>query len=428
MRPRSDHHHNRTIAQVALACLSFMAAANLVIANEIHIYPGESIQAAIDAAADGDEIIVYPGTYTGQIDLQGKAITLRSTDPADPATVVSTILDGGQLGSVITCSSGEGPDTVIAGFVITNGSATNGGGMHSYYSSPTVSDCTFIGNSADTWGGGMCNDHCQSTVSNCTFFDNSAQVWGGGLFNIYSNSTVYNCTFINNLTGDHGGGIYNGYCSALIASCTFTGNTSLAWGGGMFSDCSSPTVVDCTFTNNSAVEGAGGMFFDYYSPIVVGCTLTGNAAGLGGGMFNVMVTGLTVTDCTLTANSADIGGGMRNVNCSPKLVECTVAGNIPDQIDGSFGDHIGNIIGEYPPPPTPVTLTGACCLGDGCLAATEAECTAAAGVYLGDGTDCETSSCPEPCIADITGPDAVPDGAVDVHDLLELLAAWGMCP
>lgn len=47
--------------------------------------PGDqpSIQAAINAAVNGDEIIVAPGRYLENINFLGKAITVRSIDPDD---------------------------------------------------------------------------------------------------------------------------------------------------------------------------------------------------------------------------------------------------------------------------------------------------------------------------------------------------------
>src|SRR5690606_4749186 len=56
-----------------------------------------TIQAAINAAADGDEIVLAPGVYTGwgnrDLDLWGKAIVVRSEDPSSPAVVAATVID-----------------------------------------------------------------------------------------------------------------------------------------------------------------------------------------------------------------------------------------------------------------------------------------------------------------------------------------------
>ena len=90
-----------------------------------------SIQTAIDNAVDTDEIVVAPGTYFETIDFIGKAIWLHSSDGADV-----TSIDAQQAGTVVTCATGEGPDTVLDGFVITGGTGTafffnlrQGGGM-----------------------------------------------------------------------------------------------------------------------------------------------------------------------------------------------------------------------------------------------------------------------------------------------------------
>ncbi len=96
-------------------------AAGLVLAASgsadiINVGPGDSIQAAIDAAVDGDEIVVAPGTYFETIDFLGKAITLRSSNGPEV-----TIIDAQGVGSVVTCDSGEGPGTVLEGFTITGG-------------------------------------------------------------------------------------------------------------------------------------------------------------------------------------------------------------------------------------------------------------------------------------------------------------------
>ena len=89
-----------------------------------------TIQAGIDGSSNGDTVIVRDGTYVENINFNGKAITLKSEN--GPAT---TIIDGNQAGTVVTIESGEGSDSVLEGFTVTNGSNTYGGGMWCYSNS-----------------------------------------------------------------------------------------------------------------------------------------------------------------------------------------------------------------------------------------------------------------------------------------------------
>jgi pectin methylesterase-like acyl-CoA thioesterase len=86
----------------------------------------DNIQAAVDAAVDGDEIIVMPGTYTSTqdghvVNMEGKAVTLRSNDPSDPDVVATTIIDGENTRRGLACYNNETSKTIISGFTITNG-------------------------------------------------------------------------------------------------------------------------------------------------------------------------------------------------------------------------------------------------------------------------------------------------------------------
>jgi len=102
-----------------------------------------TIQAGIDSAADGDEVLVDPGTYYENLNLLGKKIHLRSKVGAE-----ETVIDGSrEAEAVIQCRSGESPETVIDGFTITGGSGskvrptsdhTDGGGIFVGWSSPTI--------------------------------------------------------------------------------------------------------------------------------------------------------------------------------------------------------------------------------------------------------------------------------------------------
>ncbi len=101
-----------------------------------------AIQTAIDASttADGDTVLVYPGTYTENINYNGKNIVVGSLylSTQDTSYISSTIIDGNQSGSVVTFENGEGNSAQLIGFKITNGSgkdetqfpyALSGGGV-----------------------------------------------------------------------------------------------------------------------------------------------------------------------------------------------------------------------------------------------------------------------------------------------------------
>ncbi len=227
-----------------------------------------SIQTAIDNAVDTDEVIVAPGTYFETIDFLGKAVWLHSSDGA----AVTTISANGPLeaNTVVTCESGEGPDTVLEGFTITGGTGTffeaepdifrfvGGGMLNTGSSSPTVTNCTFSGNTAEI-AGGMGNDtNSNPTVTNCTFIGNSVTDTGGGMASRNNNPVVTNCTFSGNFADNSGGGMDYENSSPTITNCTFSGNSTNGSGGGTaLYDNSTPTITNCTFNGNSAFTGGG---------------------------------------------------------------------------------------------------------------------------------------------------------------------------
>ena len=87
--------------------------------------PFHAIQRAIDAASDGDMVVVMEGRYAGpgnvNLNFRGKAITVRSQDPENDACMHATIIDGEGQGVIVRFVNDEGPESVFAGFTLVAG-------------------------------------------------------------------------------------------------------------------------------------------------------------------------------------------------------------------------------------------------------------------------------------------------------------------
>ena len=263
---------HRFLTTTALALAGFTAST--AIADTITVCASgcdhTSINAAIDAASDGDVIQLSAETYFegDVIDTVGKAITLLGA--TDKGGNPVSILDGAESHRVLQCINQEGTDTTFENLVITNGYGPLeylfgenfepyhvGGGMgNSNGSSPKLVNCTFSNNSADYGGGMISNNESSPTLDNCMFTNNSADYYGGGMYDFVGSPALTNCTFSNN-SAEFGGGMAITAGSPALTNCTFSYNSASAYGGGMYSDRSSPTLTNCMFCSNteSAIRG-----------------------------------------------------------------------------------------------------------------------------------------------------------------------------
>lgn len=229
-------------------------------------YP--TIQAAINAAAPGDVVVVSPGTYSGvgnrDLSLLGKAITVRSAQ--GPGTCV---INAGGIPNEPHCGfllqNNEPSTAVIEGFTITGGYQFNGGGIYVGTGSPTIRNCVITGNAVGCWGGGLYYEfNASPRVYNCMIVNNSSTDEGGGVFGIGS-GYIESCVIADN-TAATGGGICVFGGQSKFVNCRITGNTTTNSGGGAYLWTGS--MVNCTVANNSATWQGSGVYMSSGATIV----------------------------------------------------------------------------------------------------------------------------------------------------------------
>ena len=264
-----------------------------------------AIQAAIDAAATGDVIEIAPGTYFENLDLLGKAITLRG------AGIAQTIIDGSaqtagpENGSVIRCETGEGPATVLEDLTLTGGTGSlrqigalidqvhMGGGILVLDATPTLrrilvtscicplgaaivaqipagtdwllSDCRFEECESDSSTNSLIYGGNGITFERCEWIDNVGSNGVGA--RIHSTDLVFRqCRFQGNAVMPGiigiGGGLAltspfaaaggTNILTALIEESTFEDNFGGALGGAIVSQADLLTVLRSTFIGNDS--------------------------------------------------------------------------------------------------------------------------------------------------------------------------------
>jgi hypothetical protein len=291
----------------------------------------QKIQGGIDAALNGDTVIVAEGTYVEKISFDGKNITLTSTAPLVRAVVENTVIDGNQSGSVVTFAGTEEETCVLSGFTIQNGKADYSGicgGTADNQTHASIQNCVITANS----DGAMCL--CSGIIRNNTITGNSGS-YGGGLG--ACNGTIEDNVISRNAATYGGGGLYG--CDGSIRNNLIAGN-SAPWGGGVAS-CQG-TIQHNVITNNSSSHGGGLRDCD---GLIHSNTISGNEVdGWGGGLNDC--DGL-IHNNTISANSALLrGGGL--CECASTIENNRISGNSAGQYGGGLawcdGTIRGNII------------------------------------------------------------------------------------
>ena len=305
------------------------------------------IQSAVDAATDGDLILVTNkssltnnigvyqtggrvvyGSLTNRVVID-KAVTVQSVNGPS----VTMIQGNSVLGdSAVRCVYMTNGATLI-GFTLINGGTRGqgdmikekcGGGIWCESTNVSISNCIIAGNSAQYYGSGAYS----GTLNDCTIVTNSLLPTGVGAA---YNSTLYNCLIISNY--------FEGANSCWLSNCVLLGNSGFGGNGG---GAANSTLISCTIVSNSTPAAFGG---GVYLCVLTNCTLIGNSTtnvsstpGYGGGAF-----GSILNNCTLIGNSATFGGAASGGNIPGTgtfpmvLNNCMICSNAAQYGGGVYG-------------------------------------------------------------------------------------------
>jgi beta propeller repeat protein len=292
-------------AFAGLALLSILVhGAGAVVLNVPDEYA--SIQKGIEAAVNGDTVLVAPGLYFERIDFLGKNITVTSTDPNDPGIVGYTIINGQKQGSVVAFKGTETSRAMLTGFTITGGTGTvtqssttskyfYGGGIYCSYASATITHNVIASNvmpykveqTATGAGGAVAGGAGRGGVASYAEYSHGGGIYATGsptiTYNVICRNAAYRgggvyCyggTICNNLVYDNsgcqGGGIY---CSSnygrltnnTIVSNDISLNPEAGYGGNMYVYLGYDSSSSITVANNiiSGADSGGGVYWSGY--------------------------------------------------------------------------------------------------------------------------------------------------------------------
>lgn len=309
------------------------------------LYP--TIQSAINAADDGDNVIVAPGLYRERLSWHDKALFLLGASPE------LTVVDAEYLGPCLAVLNVPNRSKV-GGFTFTQGKAVYvgtggasgiyGGGLVLMNSPIAVTGNRIVNCTSDYAGGGIALLFSEATLKENVITGNYAR-FGGGVCAHSSAAVVKGNRIEANRSGYQGGGLNLWYSAADIRDNQVRNNTSAVLAAGAFVGASSATLRDNEITENSAETYGGGGVLINTDPSPAGSppadiranVISRNTAAHRGGGVALYFSSAEFRDNEVADNTAADGGGFYVYQCSPLLEANTISGNA---VFTSFGGGV----------------------------------------------------------------------------------------
>ncbi len=331
-----------------------------------------TIQAAVDAAVSGDEILIAPGIYSDPThfahlpdDSTLCCVVMKSGLTLRGAGTGQTIIDALHLGRGIHVQAAA--DVEICHMTIRGAFAeVYGAAIFCKGSSPYIHHMEIAGNFD---GGIIAAFDSHPTIENCVMDNNEAKAGGGLAAELGCAPQVYDCRITNNRAPFAAGVWLRG--DALLDHCIIdrnstTGESGVLGGGILIVDGAHARITNCEVTNDSCGGNGGGVSIigDGTQGTLEGCLIAGNVSrgdeGKGGGISVESDAIGVIRDC-IVANNETRGmwseaGGIYAQYAGLEIEGCTIYAN---SVGGSLG-IVGNVFIETSMvTPHPVTITHA---------------------------------------------------------------------
>ncbi len=283
-----------------------------------------TIQAAIDASSNGETITVKNGTYSENINFNGKLVTLVSENGAALTKIQGT----GAADAVVTFDSGETSSAVLDGFTIDNqGSGASARGIKIIASSePTIQNSiiegnvlTIVTNSDPNYGGGIYINTGGATIISTTIGQsgtaNQANK-GSGIYALNGTSITLNNSNVTFNSGRTYAGIYLQSMSgtSTLTNTNVDNNNANGYNvGGIYANASSISITGGSISNNSGTFGAGLRLENVPTiTIINNVAINSNAAGatIAGGIYSIDSPMDISNGTTINSNVSRDGAGI----------------------------------------------------------------------------------------------------------------------